>query len=308
MDRYPLAEIRTRTYKNRDAWWTVLLVDPVAVRLVRRVAPYRSITPNRLSWLAFVLGLGAAACFALVTPGWLVLGAALFHLAFVVDCMDGKVARLNGTGTAFGAWLDYMMDRVRIVTCTSALVGGQWAATGDDFWLALGGVIVFLEMFHNLNSREIARTKDGMRARLAVQHRRAGRDDETRFAEEVMTEVPAAPAGGVDVNAEFRSRYGAFVRFRNALRRSRIRPNLVSTVEYSMFCFIVAPVAGAVGGPTWLVTTVLVSSALLLAFDLLIIYKLYLTTRGFERELARATAEADVAQARQLKADTPVNA
>ncbi|MFL5286419.1 MAG: hypothetical protein ACJ8AW_36945, partial [Rhodopila sp.] len=33
-----LQEIRERTYKPRDAWWTVLLVDPLAARLVRRGA------------------------------------------------------------------------------------------------------------------------------------------------------------------------------------------------------------------------------------------------------------------------------
>jgi phosphatidylglycerophosphate synthase len=29
-----------------------------------------------------------------------VAGAVLFHLSFVIDCMDGKIARLNGTGSS----------------------------------------------------------------------------------------------------------------------------------------------------------------------------------------------------------------
>ena len=82
-----LRDIRDRTYKSRDAWWTVILVDPLAVRLVRLVAPYRWITPNLLSGLAFVMGLGAAWCFAQADRWWLVAGALLFHLSFVVDCM-----------------------------------------------------------------------------------------------------------------------------------------------------------------------------------------------------------------------------
>src|SRR3954451_25037520 len=98
VQRIELAEIRERTYKKRDAWWTVLLVDPVAVRLVRLVAPYRWITPNLLTGLATVLGLGAAAAFWQQEHRWLIVGAVLFHLSFVVDCMDGKIARLNGTG------------------------------------------------------------------------------------------------------------------------------------------------------------------------------------------------------------------
>jgi phosphatidylglycerophosphate synthase len=311
--RTPIADIRQRTYKSRDAWWTVVLVDPIAVHLVRWVAPYRSITPNRLSFLAFFLGLGSAVCFALVTPWWLVAGALLFHLAFIVDCMDGKVARLNGTGTVFGAWLDYMMDRVRVVTCTIALVGAQWAVTGEDYWLVLGGVIVFLEMFHNLNSREIARVKGAMRRKLSAAHQRIAIAEGTetgmapRFVEEVMREVPQGEATEadlegvtrtvVDLNEDFRSRFSSFVAFRNALRRSRIRPNLVSTIEFAMGVFIVAPIAGAIGGRGWLVGVIIGTSVLLLMFDLAIIYKLYLSTKGFERQHSKLLARAEHAEA-----------
>ncbi|MGW0537187.1 CDP-alcohol phosphatidyltransferase family protein, partial [Streptomyces sp. NPDC003032] len=60
----PLAEVRRITQKKRDAWWTVLLVDPVATPLVRFTAMRTRITPNQITWGAFLLGLGSAACFA----------------------------------------------------------------------------------------------------------------------------------------------------------------------------------------------------------------------------------------------------
>ena len=63
----------------------------------------------------------------------------LFHLSFVIDCMDGKIARLNGTGSVFGAWLDYVFDRLRVLVCTVALMGGQYARTGDFIYVWLGG-------------------------------------------------------------------------------------------------------------------------------------------------------------------------
>ncbi|GAA0794077.1 CDP-alcohol phosphatidyltransferase family protein [Spirilliplanes yamanashiensis] len=330
MTRTPIAEIRERTYKSRDAWWTVVVVDPMAVHLVRWVAPYRAITPNRISLFAFVLGLGAAACFVAADPLWLVVGALLFHIAFVADCVDGKVARLNGSGTAFGAWLDYMLDRIRVVTCTVALVGTQWVLTGEDYWLVLGGVIAFLEMFHNLNALEIARVKGGMRRKLAAAHKRAAEADGRqvglgpRFVEEVMKEVPKGEATEehladvnrtvVDLNEEFRSKFGAFVHFRNALRRSRIRPNLVSTIEFAMGCFIFAPIAGAIFGSGAMALTIVITSVLMLVFDLAIIYKLYLSTKGFEKQYAKALAKAEEAEARaaerdaQANADTPVSA
>jgi phosphatidylglycerophosphate synthase len=314
LNRTPVAEIRDRTYKSRDAWWTVLLVDPVAVHIVRYVAPYRRITPNLISVVAFALGLAAAGCFLFARPWWLVAGALLFHTAFVLDCVDGKVARLNGTGTVFGAWLDYMMDRVRVVTCTAALVGAQWHATGNDLWLALGGLIIFLEMFHNLNALETLRVKGQMRRHLSVQHERraAALGDDAglppRFVEEVLTQIPAGEPSStdltgtdrtvVDLNGEFRSRFGAFVTVRNVLRRGRIRPNLVSTIEFAMVVFIVAPLTGAAFGQAAMIGVILGISLLVALFDASIIYKFYLTTQGFQRQLARATAEADTAQGR----------
>src|SRR5690606_27356459 len=99
-DRFTLQEIRERTYKVRDAWWTVWLVDPIASRLVWLVSPVRWLTPNVLTFIAFLLGVGSAACFAQGDRAWLVAGALLFHLSFVFDCMDGKIARLKGNGSA----------------------------------------------------------------------------------------------------------------------------------------------------------------------------------------------------------------
>jgi hypothetical protein len=223
-----------------------------------------------------------------------------------------------------------MLDRIRVVTCTVALVGTQWVLTGEDYWLVLGGVIAFLEMFHNLNALEISRVKGGMRRKLAAVAKResvANGEEaglQPRFVEEVMKEVPKGEATDqhlaevnrpvVDLNEEFRSKFGSFVGFRNALRRSRIRPNLVSTIEFAMGCFIFAPIFGAIFGSVAMAITIVVTSALMLLFDLAIIYKLYLSTRGFERQYAKARARAEAAEARaaereaQLNAETPVSA
>src|SRR5690606_20763592 len=109
------------TYKARDSWWTVLLVDPVVGPLVRVAARYPWLTPNLLTAIAFGLGLAAAGSFLAGGPGWLAAGALLYHAAFMVDCMDGKIARLLGTGSVLGGWLDFLLDRVRVVLCVVAL-------------------------------------------------------------------------------------------------------------------------------------------------------------------------------------------
>jgi phosphatidylglycerophosphate synthase len=276
-ERPPLAEIRERTYKSRDAWWTVWLVDPLASRLVRLVAPWRWVTPNRLSLAAFVVGLGAAACFWQGSYAWLLAGAGLFHLGFVLDCMDGKIARLNGTGSMFGTWLDYVFDRLRVVTCALAIFGGQWHRTGEVHFLWLATFVIFLDMFRYLNALQMQKVKTSMKDRLlaasgltAAPYDPAPKDELTGTPEE----------SSVDVHGDFRSRFGAFLRLRHFLQGQRIRPHLFSGIEFMMFVFIIGPVTGLI------VLVTVASGLLLLAFEALLIYKLWTTTRTFHRKLA----------------------
>src|SRR3954452_185464 len=166
--RVTLAEIRSRTYKRRDAWWTVWLVDPLASRLVWLVSPRRWGTPDLFTSLAFLVGAGAAACFWRASYGWGVAGAGVFHVSFVLDCMDGKIARLNDMGSLFGAWLDYVFDRLRVLVCTIGLFGGQYERTHDFAYIWLAGLVIFLDMFRYLNALQMGKVKNDMRQKLAA--------------------------------------------------------------------------------------------------------------------------------------------
>jgi phosphatidylglycerophosphate synthase len=296
--RFGLEEIRARTYKKRDAWWTVWLVDPLASRLVRLVSPWRWITPNRLTTAAFALGVGAAACFWQQSYPWLVAGALLFHLSFVLDCMDGKIARLNGTGSVFGAWLDYVFDRLRVLICTLALFGGQYERTGNFVYVWLAGMVIFLDLFRYLNALQISKVKMDMKAKLA--EARGVDDPAPVFLEETDDQHPVdAQAAGatavdragterqvVDVYGDFRTKFSAFVRVRNFLIRQRIRAHLFSGIEFQMFVFIIGPLTG------WIIGTSVVAGVLLTGFELLIIYKLWTATKSYTRLLAGIQAEA----------------
>src|SRR5690625_682576 len=166
MTSFTLADVRERTYKTRDAWWTVFLVDPLAARLVVWAANRTSITPNQITFGAGVLGAGAVVCFALADWPWLVVGALLFHLSFVLDCMDGKIARLKHNGSVFGAWVDFVFDRIRFFGAMLALLIGQWAATGEVLFLLLAPVVTFLDLLRYLNGAQVGKTRQAMRTQL----------------------------------------------------------------------------------------------------------------------------------------------
>lgn len=303
----PLAAVRERTQKQRDAWWTVLLVDPLATPLVRWTAIWTRATPNQITWLALLLGLGAAACFAQGDWGWLLAGAALFHVSFVLDCMDGKLARLTGTGSLFGAWLDYVFDRIRVLVCAIALMGGQYARSGEVVYLWLALAVVFLDMLRYVDALQSFKVNHDMRRQLtdrAERAREAGDTVELAFMEDLLQKNPEADVeqdrgrdGGrgddraaaepvVDLHREFRGRFPWYTRFRSLLQRRRIRPHLMSGIEFQMAVFIVAPVLNAV------VPVTIAAGALLLLFEFAIVYKLQLSTREFERTLARLDGRA----------------
>ncbi|GAA4893411.1 CDP-alcohol phosphatidyltransferase family protein [Streptomonospora salina] len=173
MTGFTLDEVKERTQRTRDSWWTVWLVDPIAVRAVRTAAARTSITPNQLTVAALFLGLGAAAAFSVGQWPFLILGAVLYYLCFLVDCMDGKLARLTDGESLIGSWMDYMFDRFRVLVCAIALMGGQYVQTGQVgfVWLALA--VVFADMLRYLNALQVYKVRREMRSRLAAALERA---------------------------------------------------------------------------------------------------------------------------------------
>lgn len=335
---FTLEDVRTRTYKARDAWWTVLLVDPLASRLVLFTANRTRVTPNQLTTGALVLGLGAAGCFALADPVWLLAGAVLYHLSFVLDCMDGKVARLKGTGSVFGAWLDYIFDRVRVLACAIALMAGQYADGGNVAYVWTALAVVFLDMLRYLDALEIYKVRSQMRTRLAAAQEHAaelelasrratgapdpepqgrlGRtdtllDDDPDAAgdDRVLGEVPQPH---LVMQQGFNRRFPWYAKIRNVLLRGRIRPHLVSGIEFQMAVFIVAPLL-AIATPKAIIPVVALAGAGLLFFELVIIYKFYLSSRDFTRSLGRlekkiAEYEAQLPPVAEAEAEqTPVS-
>jgi hypothetical protein len=106
--------------------WTRFTVDPLATPLAAWLAKSRHVTPNRVTSVAILLAIGSAACFV---GGLFPLGGLLFLLRFFVDCLDGKVARAQGTSSARGATLDIAADVGGIALVVTAL---SWTLLRDN--------------------------------------------------------------------------------------------------------------------------------------------------------------------------------
>jgi len=66
------------------------------------------ISANALTLIGAALNVLAA---GIVAAGWMTLGGVAFLLASAFDALDGAVARATGSTSAFGAFLDSVMDR-----------------------------------------------------------------------------------------------------------------------------------------------------------------------------------------------------
>ncbi|MEU2800656.1 MULTISPECIES: CDP-alcohol phosphatidyltransferase family protein [unclassified Streptomyces] len=309
MAKLSLRAVQKLTCKKRDAWWTVVLVDPVATRMLIVMARFKFITPNGVTWAALFLGLGSAGFFLRGDTASLFIGAALYHLSFILDCIDGKLARLKGNGTVFGGWLDYVFDRIRVLFCALALMGGQYLRSEDERFLLAALMVVFLDMLRYVDALQIYKMRMSMRAKIekvtkeqqeaeaaAAASRAEEEVPQVRFMEDLLRENPeaeaellkqqAGDAQVVDLHAQFRHRFPWYLRVRQALLRSRIRPHLISGIEFQMFVFIVGPLTGRI-----LLTTV-VSAVLMGVFELIIMYKFWLSTRDFTRVMADLNAAA----------------
>ncbi|GGT24123.1 CDP-alcohol phosphatidyltransferase family protein [Nonomuraea spiralis] len=270
MRTYSLDDVY-ETRKRRDSWWTVYFVDPVACRVALPVANRTRMTPNGLTVFSLVLGMVSATCFAL---DHLVAGALMFYLSFMVDCVDGKIARLKGTGTPFGLWLDYVGDRVRVVLCAGGLAYGQYILTEDVRYVLLGASVAVLDLFRYVNAPQMKRVREAVREERGEPELPG--EDTVPLDRAPVDLGPRIPADHGPRTAGRGRRLPSFFRRLNRfLARHRVRSHLISGIEFHAAVFVIAPLAGA-----WaLIPLSVTAGVLLLANEIFLVYRMWLFTR-----------------------------
>jgi len=102
--------------------------DPIAKLLART-----RITPNQMSWVAFGL---AVLSFLSFLNNWNIAGGLLVQLSSIIDGVDGSLARLKGMSSAFGGFLDSILDRYADILIMLGLT--MWSAFNEVYpyvWL-----------------------------------------------------------------------------------------------------------------------------------------------------------------------------
>lgn len=148
-----IVDVHRRTRKPTDILWNRLVARPLAAVVLAPLAR-TNVTPNQVTLAT--LGVFIASAIVMATRlghRGLVLAVVLLEISYVLDCVDGQLARLKSQSSPVGAHLDFLMDELKafmLVAAVSARLfrmghpGWPWSRH-DHFWLyegllALGAV------------------------------------------------------------------------------------------------------------------------------------------------------------------------
>lgn len=97
--------------KRNEVWYTVLVLDLFAVPLTILFSKIKSITPDSVSFGAFMFFTGGV-YFLFTTPESNLIYTGLFFISAILDATDGKLARVRGSSGKHGAIVDALFDMI----------------------------------------------------------------------------------------------------------------------------------------------------------------------------------------------------
>jgi phosphatidylglycerophosphate synthase len=131
-------EVYRKTRKLPDLAWNRWVCRPVAAVVVAGLSG-RSVTPNQVTLSAFVVASVSAAMIAWLPGYWgLLAGVVLFELSYVLDCVDGMLARWREVVSPAGHLLDFLMDEIKAFLILAATAFRLFSEHSDVRYLLLG--------------------------------------------------------------------------------------------------------------------------------------------------------------------------
>ncbi|MFI1191717.1 DUF5941 domain-containing protein [Micromonospora sp. NPDC020750] len=120
------AELRL-SVKEKDDFFTTYFVSTWSP-YVTKASAWLKLTPTGVTAISVLFAVAAAVLFGVGGRPALVTGAVLLYLGFMLDCVDGQLARYTRHFSAWGGWLDTMADRAKEYVVYAGLGYGATAA------------------------------------------------------------------------------------------------------------------------------------------------------------------------------------
>jgi phosphatidylglycerophosphate synthase len=134
---------RLQKPKTEQSAWGWLFTRRISIYVTLLLAR-TPVTPNQLTFSSIVLGIAAGLLWAFGGHLYFITGGILFQLMYLLDCVDGELARYKKMSSARGAYLDFIGH---YFTAFAMLMGASLGLAKNlgDAALYFGLVIV---MFH----------------------------------------------------------------------------------------------------------------------------------------------------------------
>ncbi|MDO4258544.1 MAG: CDP-alcohol phosphatidyltransferase family protein [Actinomycetaceae bacterium] len=114
-------------------------VNRRGARIVAAIGAASGVTPNGITAISFLLSLSGMLCLIFMEPSFIsaLLVAILLALGYLFDSADGQLARLTGTSSKAGEWLDHVVDAFRSPAIHFTLAVAIMLHRPEISWLAL---------------------------------------------------------------------------------------------------------------------------------------------------------------------------
>lgn len=91
---------------SREEFWSFYFSRRISIYLSLFLMKKSAISPNLVTIVAILTALAASALFMAATPSSFLLACLFYQFSYVLDCVDGELARMRGQSSRGGDWLD----------------------------------------------------------------------------------------------------------------------------------------------------------------------------------------------------------
>ena len=139
-----MPEKRFYDYKGIDR-----LFAPIAKQLTP-IFLYLNISANKITILSGIVGVASAILFSTNSKPYVLIGSFGYSVYYLLDYVDGNVARYNSKSSLSGMFLDLFMSPIVAISMSAALyIGGRESALNigfNNFLTNTTGIIFLLSM------------------------------------------------------------------------------------------------------------------------------------------------------------------
>jgi len=83
----------------------------ISIRIVKLLL-HTSISPNQITLLSIVIGIISSIMFAVAVPAYFLAGALILELYYIIDAVDGQLARYKKLSSMTGGYFDYVSNYI----------------------------------------------------------------------------------------------------------------------------------------------------------------------------------------------------